>query len=56
MRGWIYNTDLESYKSLMLQEHANPTILETTDDKSLVQMTANCMQVWMMVGKHFEYA
>jgi hypothetical protein len=55
MRGWIYNTDLESYKGLMLQEHANPVIIETTDEKSLVQMTASAMQTWMTVGKHFEF-
>lgn len=55
MRGWIYNTDLESYKELMLQENTNPVILETTDEKSLVQMTASAMQTWMAVGKHFEF-
>ena len=54
MRGWIYNTDLEGYKSLMLQDHATPTILEATDDRSLVLMTASVMQTWMMAGKYIE--
>lgn len=56
MRGWIYNADLEGYKSIMISENATPVILDQNDFKSLVQMTVNCMQVWMMTGKHFEYA
>lgn len=56
MRGWILNKNLESYISLMKNEGSNPTILETTDEKSLVMMTANAMAAWMSVGYYFEYA
>lgn len=56
MRGWIYNSDVESYKQLMESEHSKPSILQQTDEKSLVEMTASAMNTWMMVGKHFEYA
>ena len=56
MRGWILNSDLQGYKNLMEEEKCSPIILEQTEEKSLVQMTANSMQVWMQCGKFFEFA
>ena len=43
MRGWIYNSDVESYKQLMESEHSKPSILQETEEKSLVEKSASLM-------------
>ena len=51
---WILKTNLDAYKHLCEQEGHQPYILEETEDKVHVQMTANTASVWNMCGYWYE--
>lgn len=51
---WILKTQLDSYKYLCAQEGSDPHIIEETEDKVHVQMSANTAQTWNMVGYWYE--
>ena len=50
MRCWILIINLNTYFALCQQEGITPQILEETDDKVHVDMTANMANTWMMLG------
>lgn len=56
MRFWILDKDLNSYIQLCQQERIDPSILEKLEDKDLVNMTANMINTWNMVGYWYEMA
>lgn len=51
---WILNENLESYKQLCASEGAAPHIIEQTEDKAHVTMTANTAMTWNMAGYWYE--
>lgn len=51
---WILLKDLENYKHLCEQEGSAVVIIEQTEDKVHVQMTANEAMIWNMVGYWYE--
>lgn len=55
MRCWIYKTNLGTYNALCAEERMTPQILEETEDKVYVVMTANMANTWSMIGYWFEF-
>lgn len=51
---WILNKNLETYKQICAQEGHSPHILEQTEDKAHVEMTANTASVWNMSGYWYQ--
>ena len=51
---WILLRDLDSYKSLCHEEGINPYIIEQTEDKAHVEMSASMATTWNMVGYWYE--
>lgn len=54
MRCWILNKDLEAYKHLCMSEGYNSSILEQTDEKAHVDMSAHSATMWNMMGYWYE--
>ena len=51
---WILLKNLEDYKYLCHSEGVAPVIMEQTEEKAHVQMTANTATTWNMVGYWYE--
>lgn len=51
---WILLKNLDNYNMLCRNEGIEPHIIEQTEDKVHVQMTANTAGIWNMVGFWYE--